>query len=45
MNIHEYQAKQVLRECGVPVPRGEPAFSVEEAELAAKSLGGSVWVV
>ncbi len=45
MNIHEYQAKQVLREYGVPVPRGEPAFSVEEAELAAKSLGGPVWVV
>src|SRR5690606_37784756 len=45
MNIHEYQAKQVLREFGVPVPRGEPAFSVEEAEAAAKSLGGPVWVV
>jgi succinyl-CoA synthetase beta subunit len=45
MNIHEYQAKQVLREFGVPVPRGEPAFSVEEAELAAKTLGGPVWVV
>ena len=45
MNIHEYQAKQVLREYGVPVPRGEPAFSVEEAEAAAKTLGGPVWVV
>jgi len=45
MNIHEYQAKQVLREFGVPVPRGEPAFSVEEAEAAAKTLGGPVWVV
>jgi succinyl-CoA synthetase beta subunit len=45
MNIHEYQAKQVLREYGVPVPRGEPAFSVEEAEAAAKQLGGAVWVV
>jgi succinyl-CoA synthetase beta subunit len=45
MNIHEYQAKQVLREYGVPVPRGEPAFSVEEAEAAAKQLGGPVWVV
>jgi succinyl-CoA synthetase beta subunit len=45
MNIHEYQAKQVLREFGVPVPRGEPAFSVEEAEKAAQALGGSVWVV
>jgi succinyl-CoA synthetase beta subunit len=45
MNIHEYQAKQVLREFGVPVPRGEPAFSVEEAEKAAQSLGGPIWVV
>ena len=45
MNIHEYQGKQVLREYGVPVPRGEPAFSVEEAEKAANALGGSVWVV
>jgi succinyl-CoA synthetase beta subunit len=45
MNIHEYQAKQLLREFGVPVPRGAPAFSVEEAEQAAKSLGGTVWVV
>jgi succinyl-CoA synthetase beta subunit len=45
MNIHEYQAKQVLRDFGVPVPRGEPAFSVEEAEKAAKTLGGPVWVV
>jgi succinyl-CoA synthetase beta subunit len=45
MNIHEYQAKQVLREYGVPVPRGEPAFSVDEAEKAAKALGGPVWVV
>jgi len=31
MNIHEYQAKAVLREFGVPVPRGVPAFSVDEA--------------
>ena len=45
MNIHEYQAKAVLREFGVPVPRGIPAFSVEEAEKAAKDLGGPVWVV
>jgi succinyl-CoA synthetase beta subunit len=45
MNIHEYQAKQVLREYGVPVPRGEPAFSVDDAEKAAKVLGGPVWVV
>ena len=45
MNIHEYQAKTVLRELGVPVPRGLPAFSVEEAVAAATELGGPVWVV
>ena len=45
MNIHEYQAKAVLREFGVPVPRGLPAMSVEEAVKAATELGGSVWVV
>src|SRR6476661_9009854 len=45
MNIHEYQAKQVLREFGVAVPKGKPAFSVEEAVAAAKELGGPVWVV
>jgi succinyl-CoA synthetase beta subunit len=45
MNIHEYQAKAVLREFGVPVPRGVPAFTVAEAEKAAKELGGPVWVV
>jgi succinyl-CoA synthetase beta subunit len=45
MNIHEYQAKAVLREFGVPVPRGIAAFSVEEAERAARELGGPVWVV
>jgi succinyl-CoA synthetase beta subunit len=45
MNIHEYQAKVVLREFGVPVPRGIQAFSVAEAEKAAHQLGGPVWVV
>jgi succinyl-CoA synthetase beta subunit len=45
MNIHEYQAKAVLREFGVPVPRGIPALSVEEADKAAHQLGGPVWVV
>jgi succinyl-CoA synthetase beta subunit len=45
MNIHEYQAKAVLREFGVPVPRGMAAFSVAEAVAAAKELGGPVWVV
>jgi succinyl-CoA synthetase beta subunit len=45
MNIHEYQAKAVLAEFGVPVPRGIPAFTVAEAERAAHQLGGPVWVV
>ena len=45
MNIHEYQAKAVLREFGVPVPRGVPAFSVDEAIKGAQELGGPVWVV
>ncbi len=45
MNIHEHQAKQVLAEFGVPVPRGFPAFSVDEAVQAAEKLGGPVWVV
>jgi succinyl-CoA synthetase beta subunit len=45
MKIHEYQAKVVLREFGIPVPRGIPAFSVAEADAAAHQLGGPVWVV
>jgi len=45
VKIHEYQGKEVLREYGVPTPRGFPAFSVEEAVEAAKKLGGKVWVV
>ena len=45
MNIHEYQAKAVLKEFGVPVSRGVPVFKVEEAEAAAKELGGPLWVV
>src|SRR5215211_2119890 len=45
MNIHEYQAKTVLRGFGVPVPRGVPAFSVDEAVKAANELPGPVWVV
>src|SRR5437660_9803255 len=44
MKIHEYQAKAILAQYNVPVPRGEVAFSVDEAESAAKSLGGSVVV-
>ena len=45
MNIHEYQAKEVLRGFGVPVPRGKAAFSVDEAVAAAQELPGPVWVV
>ena len=45
MNIHEHQAKTVLKAFGAPVPRGYPAFSVEEAVKAAEQLGGPVWVV
>src|ERR1043166_385398 len=44
MKIHEYQAKAILAQYNVPVPRGEVAFTVEEAEIAAKNLGGSVVV-
>src|SRR5256714_7319528 len=45
MNIHEYQAKALLRDFGVPVPRGYPAFSVEEAVKAANALAAPVLVV
>ena len=45
MKIHEYQAKELLRQHGVPVPRGYPAFTVREAQEAAAKLGGSFWVV
>jgi len=45
MKIHEYQGKEILREFGVPTPRGTACFSVEEALAAAQQLGGKVWVV
>jgi succinyl-CoA synthetase beta subunit len=45
MNIHEYQGKELFRKFGVATPRGIPAFNVDEAVAAAKSLGGGVWVV
>jgi succinyl-CoA synthetase beta subunit len=44
MKIHEYQAKQILRQYNVPVPRGKVAFSVEEAQAVAAELGGKVIV-
>ncbi len=45
MKIHEYQGKDILRKYNVPVPRGEVAFSVDDAVNVAKRLGGNVWVV
>jgi succinyl-CoA synthetase beta subunit len=45
MNIHEYQAKELLAKYGAPVPAGYPAMSVEEAVAAAKKLPGPLWVV
>jgi succinyl-CoA synthetase beta subunit len=45
MNLHEYQAKQLFREYGLPVPDGKAAASAAEAVAAAEELGGSLWVV
>ena len=45
MNIHEYQAKAVLRAFAAPLANGFPAFTPEEAEEAARKLGGPLWVV
>jgi succinyl-CoA synthetase beta subunit len=45
MNVHEYQGKEILRKFGVATPRGVPCFSVPEADAAARTLGGKVWVV
>ena len=44
MNIHEYQAKELLRAEGVPIPPGEVATSPEQAEAIARKLGGAVVV-
>ena len=45
MNLHEYQAKDVFRSYGIPVPTGQVAASAEEAAAAARALGSAVWVV
>ena len=45
MKVHEYQAKEILRNRGVPVPRGMPCFSVDDAVRVADELGGDRWVV
>lgn len=45
MKIHEYQAKEILRQFAVPTPRGSVCFTADEAENVARKLGGAVWVV
>ncbi|HEF7724357.1 TPA: ADP-forming succinate--CoA ligase subunit beta [Campylobacter jejuni] len=45
MNIHEYQAKVIFADNGIPILKGKVAFSVDEAVANAKELGGSVWAV
>jgi len=45
MDIHEYQAKEILSEFGVPVPRGGLAYSPEQAAYRAREIGGACWVV
>ncbi|MDP1594830.1 MAG: ADP-forming succinate--CoA ligase subunit beta [Gallionella sp.] len=45
MKIHEYQGKEILRQFGVPTPRGKACFSVDEAVSAAQDSGATVWVV
>jgi succinyl-CoA synthetase beta subunit len=45
MKVHEYQAKEILKQYSVAVPRGKVAFSVDEAVQAALEIGGGVWVV
>src|SRR5690348_17574521 len=45
MNLHEYQAKEIFRNYGIPVPAGRVAASADEAVAAANALGGPVWVV
>ncbi|KHD05654.1 succinyl-CoA synthetase subunit beta [Candidatus Thiomargarita nelsonii] len=45
MNIHEYQAKQLFTEYGIPVPAGQPAWNAEGAKQQAQTLGGESWMV
>ena len=45
MNIHEYQAKALLGQFGVPISRGVPVLSPAESDAAAKQLPGPIWVV
>ena len=45
MNLHEYQSKRLFADYGIPVPRGIPAETADDAVAAAKELGGDFWVV
>ena len=45
MDIHEYQAKELLAQFGVPVPRGGLVYSPEQAAYRARDIGGEAWVV
>ena len=45
MNLHEYQSKKLLAEYGIPIPKGIPAATAQEARDAARELGGDLWVV
>ena len=45
MNIHEYQAKALLHEFGVPISHGVPVLRASDSDVAAKTLGGPIWVV
>jgi succinyl-CoA synthetase beta subunit len=45
MKIHEYQGKEILKKYGVAVPKGEVAFTIDEAVKVAEKIGGSLWVV
>src|SRR2546429_6948683 len=45
MNIHEYQAKALLHEFGVPISKGVPVLRAADSDAAAKTVGGPIWVV
>jgi succinyl-CoA synthetase beta subunit len=45
MNLHEYQAKSLFNEFGIPTPKGIPVDSPKDAKIAAKNIGGDAWVV
>ena len=44
MDVHEYQAKELLSKFGVPIPRGGLAYSPEQATYRAAEIGGNIWV-